>query len=97
MNFEPREHLQEQQASLRRRISSVQPSGTVAYSFVVPLPYRSSAKASIAIVRARLMATVNSRWCGIQFPDMRRGTIRPRSVRKFRSSPMSLKSMGVFS
>src|SRR5581483_10163001 len=53
--------------------------------------HRSSANASIAIVRARLIATVSSRWCRRQFPEIRRGTIRPRSVRKLRSSPTSLK------
>jgi hypothetical protein len=51
----------------------------------------------MAIVRARLMATLNSRWCRMQFPEIRRGTIRPRSVRKFLSRPTSLKSIGNFS
>jgi len=35
-----------------------------------------------AIVRALLMATVNSRWCLAQFPVIRRGMILPLSVVK---------------
>src|SRR5690242_4569535 len=33
----------------------------------------------------------------MQFPEIRRGTILPRSVKKFRRSPASLKSIGAFS
>ena len=55
--------------------------------------YRSSAKLMSAMCRARLTAAVNSRWCLMQLPEIRRGTIRPRSVRKFLSSPTSLKSI----
>jgi len=62
-----------------------------------PSPYRSSAKLTKAIWRARFTATVNTRWCCRQFPEMRRGTIRPRSVRKFRNRPTSLKSIGALS
>ncbi len=43
---------------------------------------------------ARLIAMVTSRWCPMQLPEILRGTIRPRSVRKPRSRPMSLKSIG---
>jgi hypothetical protein len=35
-----------------------------------------------AICRALLMARVSSRWCLAQFPEIRRGTIFPRSVTK---------------
>jgi hypothetical protein len=34
------------------------------------------------MVRARLMALVNSRWCFAQLPDTRLGMILPRSVVK---------------
>jgi hypothetical protein len=65
--------------------------------YVLNRAQRSSENASIAMVLARLMAPVNSRWCRKQFPEIRRGTIRPRSVKKFRKRPMSLKSMAVLS
>jgi hypothetical protein len=56
----------------------------------VPVTHRSSENANMAIVLARLMAIVSSRWCRKQFPEIRRGMIRPRSVKKFLSSPTSL-------
>jgi hypothetical protein len=53
-------------------------------------------KGSRAIVRALLMATVNSRWCFAQFPVMRRGMILPLSVVKSRSVCGSLYSIFIF-
>jgi len=50
-------------------------------------------KGSRAIVRARLMATVISRWCLAQFPVIRRGMILPRSVVKSLSVCESLYSI----
>src|ERR1041384_69068 len=38
---------------------------------------------SSATLRPRLMAVATSRWCRAQFPEMRRGTILPRSVTKY--------------
>jgi hypothetical protein len=46
---------------------------------------------------ARFTATVSTRWCCRQLPEMRRGTMRPRSVKKLRNRPISLKSIGALS
>jgi hypothetical protein len=60
----------------------------------LPILYPSeTAKGSRAIVRALLMATVNSRWCLAQFPVMRRGMILPLSVVKSLSVCGSLYSI----
>jgi len=53
-------------------------------------------KGSRAIVRALLMATVNSRWCFAQFPVMRRGMILPLSVVNSRNVCGSLYSIFIF-
>jgi hypothetical protein len=45
------------------------------------------------MVRALLMAVVNSRWCFAQFPVIRRGMILPLSVVKSRKVWVSLYSI----
>src|SRR5712671_7012579 len=54
----------------------------------VPAPYWCciTVYGSSAMLRLRLMAVATSRWCRAQFPEMRRGTILPRSVTKYLSS-----------
>ena len=42
------------------------------------------------MMRARFTATVKSRWCLAQFPEMRRGKILPRSEMYFRNRVTSL-------
>ena len=49
----------------------------------------SETKGRKAMTRARLTATVSIRWCLAQLPEMRRGTILPRSETYFLSRPTS--------
>jgi len=57
------------------------------YQRIAPQPSETT-KGNSAIVRALLMANVNSRWWMAQFPVILRGMILPRSVTK------SLRVMG---
>ena len=83
------------EATFRHPTATEMQTGTAPKRQTTPSPYRSSAKANRAILRARLIAIVSFRWQRMQFPDIRLGMMRPRSVKKFRNRFKSLKSKGV--
>jgi hypothetical protein len=61
-------------------------SGVKASSYISTDP----TKGSMAMVLARLIASVNKRWCLAQVPEIRLGMILPRSVVKYRRDFESL-------